>query len=249
MALWGNKDKKAVTGTIAVTEDSVNVVGTNTLFTTELKAGNVLDINNVEYQIDSIQSNIALKLKQAYADSTASSLAVDAYEKPAYLAQSELGDIYGISASEVSTDEAKNVGINTTGWGKYTTYVDGNGRTRHKFESLVAMGTISGDAGDDNLLPESGTITIDTQPVDDAVAAPAPGMFTVVASIDTDSSLTYQWQEFDGVDWVELTGEDSATFTTEATTSADDSRQFRVIVMAAGADSVTSDVITLTVTE
>lgn len=191
MALWGNKDKKAVTGTIAVTEGSVDAVGTSTLFTTELKVGNVLDINNVEYQIASIQSNTALKLKQAYAGSTASGLTVDAYEKPAYLAQSELGDVYGISASEVSTTEAKNVGINTAGWGKYTTYVDGNGRTRHKFESLVAMGTISGDGPDDDILPEPGTITIDTQPVDDSVVAPAAGVFSVTASIDTDSSLTY----------------------------------------------------------
>lgn len=247
MALWGNQDRKSLTGTIAVTEDSVDVVGTSTLFTTELKVGNVLDIGGVQYQVASIQSNTALKLKQAYADSTASGLLVEAYEKPAYLAQSELGDIYGISVSEVATTEAKTAGINTAGWGKYITYVDGNGNTRHKFESLVAMGSITGDA--DNF-PDAGTITIDTQPVDAAVVAPAPGVFTVVASIDTNESLSYQWQEFDGTDWVELTGEDGDTFTTGATTAVDDDgREFRVIVMAPGAESVVSDVVTLTVTE
>lgn len=51
------------------------------------------------------------------------------------------------------------------------------------------------------------------------------------------------------MDWVELTGEESNTFTTDATTTADDGREFRVIVMAAGAESVISDVVTLTVTE
>jgi hypothetical protein len=247
MALWGNKDQKAVTGTIAVTEDSVNVVGTSTLFLTELDVGNVLDIDGTQYQVASIQTNTALKLKDAYAGDTASGETVVAYEKPAYVQQSELPNIYGISSGEASTLEAKAVGINTPGWGKYTTYTDSSNNVRHKFESLVAMGSVTGDAADDAILPEPGVITIDTQPEDLEVTEGATAEFVVEASITSDSTITYQWQEEVDEEWVDLEDEDADTLDLGVTALADDGRVFRVVVSALGATTVTSDEVTLTV--
>lgn len=249
MALWGNKDQKSVTGTIAVTATSVDVVGTNTLFLTELKVGNAIDISGSQYQVNSIQSNTALKLKDAYAGTTASGLTVVAYEKPAYLQRAELPDTYGIDAGEVTTEEAKSAGINTAGWGKYTTYTDGNGNVRHKFESLVAMGSITGDADDDLVLPDPGVITIDEQPEDLEVTEGDTAEFVVEASITSDSVLNYQWQEEVDEEWVDLEGEDSDTLDLGVVDLDDDDRVFRVVVSAAGAVSVTSDEVTLTVNE
>ena len=37
---------------------------------------------------------------------------------------------------------------------KYVTYQDSEGNTRHKVETLVAMGTIAGDAADDAVLAD-----------------------------------------------------------------------------------------------
>ena len=85
MALWGNKDSKSVTGTIAVTNGSKAVVGTGTTFTTQLKSGNTLVIANVEYRVESITDNTHLTLHVPYAGSTATGVSVTANEQPAYI--------------------------------------------------------------------------------------------------------------------------------------------------------------------
>lgn len=102
MSLWGNKDTKALAGTISVTNGSVDVTGSSTAFTTALKSGETLIIAGVEYHIDSITSNTALKLKTAYAGSTASGLTVTANEQPAYVPTSELSSVYFTDTTEVS---------------------------------------------------------------------------------------------------------------------------------------------------
>ena len=38
MALWGNKDTKAVTGTVTTVQNDATVTGSGTAFTTELNA-------------------------------------------------------------------------------------------------------------------------------------------------------------------------------------------------------------------
>jgi hypothetical protein len=61
MALWGNKDSKSATGTIAIANTGV-VTGTSTLFTTESKVGNYIIADGVDYQIVSITSNTVAKV-------------------------------------------------------------------------------------------------------------------------------------------------------------------------------------------
>ena len=60
MALWGNKDTKAVTGTVTTVQNDATVTGSGTAFTTELSAGQTLVIATVPYKIASIQSYTAL---------------------------------------------------------------------------------------------------------------------------------------------------------------------------------------------
>jgi hypothetical protein len=158
MALWGNKDSKSVTGTIAVTNASKAVVGTGTTFTTQLKSGNTLVIANVEYRVESITDNTHLTLHVVYAGSTASGLTVLANEQPAYVSDDTLSQVYGVDSGspryEAQLTENRARGLKTPGWVKYTTYQDSQGNTRHKAETLVAMGTISGDAADDAVLAD-----------------------------------------------------------------------------------------------
>lgn len=151
MALWGNKDSKAVTGTISVYEESKNVLGAGTSFTTELKSGQTLFIDGTEYRIDVITDNTHLILASDWMGGDDSGLTVTANEQPAYIPLSSLEDVYGVDTGSPRYEAQVNAdkGINTPGWVKYTTYLDSEGNTRHKAETLVAMATIQGDANDD----------------------------------------------------------------------------------------------------
>ena len=61
MALWGNKDSKTASGTIAIANTGV-VTGSSTLFTTQAKVGNYIKAGGVDYQIVSITSNTVAKV-------------------------------------------------------------------------------------------------------------------------------------------------------------------------------------------
>jgi len=61
MALWGNKDSKTASGTIAIASNGV-VTGTSTLFTTQAKIGNTIKAGGVDYEIVTITSNTVAKV-------------------------------------------------------------------------------------------------------------------------------------------------------------------------------------------
>lgn len=159
MSLFGNKDVKSLTGTVAVTNGSPTVTGTGTAFLTELKSGNTLFIvssgNTQEYRVNKITSNTALTLEGNFGGTTQSGISITANEQPAYIPLADLESVYGVSASEAAVASNKAKGINTAGWVKYKTYTDAQSNTRHKAETLVAMGTITGDAGDDSVVADA----------------------------------------------------------------------------------------------
>ena len=113
MSLWGNKDTKAVAGTIAVTNGLAAVVGTSTAFTTGLKTGQSLVIAGVEYRIAFITDATHLSLASAYAGTTDSGLTVTANEQPAYVPVAELDKVYFVDAAEASAggDSVVSVGV------------------------------------------------------------------------------------------------------------------------------------------
>jgi hypothetical protein len=61
MALWGNKDSKTASGTIAIANTGV-VTGSSTAFTTQAKVGNYIIAGGADYQIVSITSNTVAKV-------------------------------------------------------------------------------------------------------------------------------------------------------------------------------------------
>lgn len=66
--------KSALTGTISVTSSDANVTGSGTLFTSELAAGDTIQIDGVLYVVGSVTNNTQLVLATAYAGATASGL-------------------------------------------------------------------------------------------------------------------------------------------------------------------------------
>lgn len=155
MALFGNKDTKSITGTVAVTNGSATLTGTGTSFTTQLASGNTVVIANVEYRVVAITSNTVATLHKVYAGSTASGLTITANEQPAYLEDADLAKVYGVDVTEAQVTSNKAKGLDTPGWVRYTTYTDAQSTTRHKSEVLVASSSITGDAADDSVLADS----------------------------------------------------------------------------------------------
>jgi hypothetical protein len=175
--------------------------------------------------------------------------------KPKYLSDSlrndqstsDLDSTVGVDAAEkANVPSAQHAGwvLTTSGSG---------GRSGRTFsETLVAMGSMTGD--NDSIAPE---ITISGQPTNQSVTAPAAATFSVTASKTGAGTLTYQWQiQQEGAGaWANVTtgtGGTTNTYTTGATATGDgagatDGDKYRVIVSLAGAQSVTSNAVTLTV--
>jgi uncharacterized phiE125 gp8 family phage protein len=70
---------------VAVTNNSTNVTGTNTVFTQQLSAGQNIQINNVQYMVGAVISNTQFTLATAYAGVTASGLSVIVDPEDLYL--------------------------------------------------------------------------------------------------------------------------------------------------------------------
>ena len=115
--------------------------------------------------------------------------------KPKYLSDTLKNDqsvsdkdaTLGLSVNEATNAGNIAKGLNTPGWVTYTTYTDGNGRTRNKSEVLVSFATMTGD---DDLVDPDPVITIGTQPQNASVTAPAAATFTVAATVTNGGALT-----------------------------------------------------------
>lgn len=128
---------------------------------------------------------------------------------------------------------------------------------RTTYETLVAMGSITGDA-EDTSFPDL-NIRILTQPQDASgnSAADDQVTFTVAATSVPSGSLSYLWQYTTAAGNTDtfattgsvagFSGQTTTTLTADANTIADGTL-VRVVVSATGADNVTSENAELTVT-
>jgi len=154
----------------------------------------------------------------------------------------------GVDRSEAALSANRAKGLVTPGWTQYRTYTDQHGNTRNKAETLVAFG---GDfaGGDNDTIDPDPIITIGTQPTNQSVVEGGDATFTAAATATRGAAVSYQWQEDIESVWTNVSGATSATYTVADTELADDGRSFRVRVTAVGATPVTSNAVTLTVTE
>lgn len=113
MALWGNKDSKSATGTIAIGSDGA-VTGSSTLFTTEAAIGNTIRADGRDYVITTITSATAATVESGINGGTITAVTAGASytlsEKPVYVAQAESSG----SDSGVHGDSNKVFGVDTT---------------------------------------------------------------------------------------------------------------------------------------
>lgn len=112
MALWGNRDSKTASGTIAIASNGV-VTGSSTSFTTQAKIGNYIRTGGVDYQIVTITSNTVCKVESGINGGAIAVVGAGATytlsEKPAYVAASESDG----SDSGVHGDSNKVFGVDT----------------------------------------------------------------------------------------------------------------------------------------
>lgn len=138
-----------------------------------------------------------------------------------------------IDAVEATLAANRNRGLNAPGWWEYMTYTDAEGKTRHKAQHLVSMGSAPVNAADadDNIAadntPAGGpVITIGTQPTSigngtSTLEIPAAAQtFTVAATVTGGGTVAYQWQRKTATSdrWVNIgASTDSSAYTGFAT--------------------------------
>lgn len=166
MALWGNKDSKTASGTAAIAADGT-VTGTSTAFTTEAVVGNYIRIAGEDYRIVSIASDASAVVEAGVPGATLTAVAVAAAytlsEKPEYVTTSEatstsgdMGDptkVFGVDPTEATEIAADGNPVQHAGWVRR---IEGTGGRagRIQYETLVAMGSITGDQDDDSEFPD-----------------------------------------------------------------------------------------------
>jgi len=263
--LWGNKDDKTSTGTIAI-DAAGAVTGTTTAFTTEARVGDyiVADATGEHYLITSITDNTTATVVAGVAGATLTAVTAGAQyslnEKPKSVTTAEVptadhGDpelVFGVDTGEQAAARANGTRGAHAGWVRRTEGTGGRAGRVH-VETLVAMSSISGDAADDTEIPDYVYI-IGTQPADQSVTSPAAAAFTFTgATTPSGGTVTYQWQVSTdgGANFVNSTAAGGTTDITLDVVSSDadyvDANQFRCVISTVGAADVTTDAATLTV--
>jgi hypothetical protein len=158
MALWGNKDSKSATGTIAIADTGV-VTGTSTLFTTEADIGNYIRAGGVDYQIVTITSNTVCKVESGINGGAiavvSGGTSYTLSEKPASVAAAESAGspsgvhgnsnkVFGVDTSESFDSAGRVVEIGVATGGSLYVEAPGVSFTGGGGSGAAATATISG---------------------------------------------------------------------------------------------------------
>ncbi len=161
MSLWGMKDKiGASPGSVVVTAANSTVIGTSTTLTA-FKVGDFLNVGGNDYVFTAIANATVATVRSADNGGTLAGASANANyvvsEKPKSITYSESGGdaslVFGADTTEVGVaGEGKRIAH--AGWVKRTAGSGGRSGRIH-YETLVAAGSISGDAADDTQLPDA----------------------------------------------------------------------------------------------
>jgi hypothetical protein len=170
MALWGNKDSKTASGTIAIADTGV-VTGSSTAFTTQAKVGNYIIAGGVDYQIVSITSNTVAKVingtnnGKGLVTTVSGGTSYTLSEKPVSVAHESAdsfsmgrsGLVFGVDATEAVSGgdnvSAVSVAVGGTGY----TEVPGVAFSGGGGSSAAATASISGGAVSSIAVTNTGT--------------------------------------------------------------------------------------------
>ena len=171
MALWGNKDTVYSSGKVNCTTAGVLTKESGTVAWTSgngVKVGQVVTLATDgagagEGIIKSIDSATQITLSNLNLPGAFSDVDYEIREKPVSTVnttQFGISEIYGVDTTEqgvanAASGDARKYAPAHAGWVGITTYNDMLGNFRVKTETLVAGSTITGDSGDDTILPDS----------------------------------------------------------------------------------------------
>ena len=159
MALWGNKDlRQANTGTTdraTVTGTTTCTFAANTAGTQTIRAGQWINITDCGVSmVKSVTNATVITLESAVTNGATK--AWYTFDAPKHLATSategaNTTNIYGVDTTEQTVAQADLGGNGANNAPQHAGWVrridKGSGRTpRYRYETLVAMGSISGDA-------------------------------------------------------------------------------------------------------
>ena len=241
MALWGNKDAFALTGTVSTTDTSATVTGSSTVFPTEVQVGDVIRVNNTYAKVTGITSNTALTISPAWAIANTSGVSATVKQAPKHLAAGSdatvqnVANIYGVDTTEAVAETTD------PGWVYVNEYTDMHGNPRKKNEVLAAIGSITTD-DEDVVFPDT-VITITTQPISNTAAAFSAVSFTVATStLPVGTTVNHRWQRAANanVAFADLTnagtysGANTATLSIANNSLATSGSIYRVQLSAAG---------------
>lgn len=228
--------RKALFDSTAVnaTDNTINILSSNTGFATgdavlySINGGTVIGglVDNTTYYVrvvgaglielyDTYANAIAAPATTGRLDITGAGVGIQILQRTT--AANVFGDhvyngrqIVFVDAQEAQVAANKAKGITGAGWWAYRTYTDAQSSTRHKAECLIAMAVGAAAAGDaEDTVAVDLAIVIGTQPLTQEVASGADVTLTVVATINGDVPLTYQW--YDASDDSALTGETASS--------------------------------------
>ena len=171
MPLWGTKDTVYSTGKVNVSAAGVVTKQSGSIAWTAgngVKVGQVVTIatdgagpgQGVIQSIDSATQLTLCNLDNISASSTFSDVDYEIRETPVYevgTGRFAINEVYGVDEAEIEETRDDNSQYHPAhaGWVGITTYNNADGTLRVKTEVLVASNSITGDSGDDTVLPDS----------------------------------------------------------------------------------------------
>lgn len=129
MALWGKTDEVNLTGTVATTVGSENLVGTGTAFLTVLRIGDVVKVGANLYVVKAAPTtNLAVKIRPNGL-ANASGVTAQRNLSPKYLSDEQARtEVTRVTTAEAKSGPNRANGVKTPGWVLYKEY--GTGRKR-----------------------------------------------------------------------------------------------------------------------
>jgi hypothetical protein len=210
MALWGKADSIYSPGTVTVDFANKTITGSGTSFT-NATVGSVITLGVGatlgEAVISGITSNtyISIASTQSVVNTPIAGVAYTMSQKPIYtFGVGTINSVYGVDVYEAQSAVNTQEKVAHAGWVGVHTYIDCHGNYRVKSEVLVAFSGITtgtaavgnsyGDAADDAVFKDF-LITITTQPSNrTGISTTANTTFSVVADVEPDTDLAYQWE-------------------------------------------------------